>query len=189
MSCLSIEVKRELAELVSSISMVDGPCPCYSYFTGIIHPKCLVCEFDDRIVWDVEMVHHQCKTGANFWQDGLQCPRCTHDPVRSFPLHIRIEDDEILRSNEKVVLYRAKNLLTSRTPCVDARDLFSGVMPADGGSARSPQQSVILAELFCGGFSGWSHVNRTLVDLGVPIQHAWSLDIDNVALQTYVRTH
>lgn len=189
MSCLSIEVKRELAELVSSISMVDGPCPCCSYFTGIIHPKCLVCEFDDRIVWDVEMVHHQCKTGANFWQDGLQCPRCTHDPVRSFPLHIRIEDDEILRSNEKVVLYRAKNLLTSRTPCVDARDLFSGVMPADGGSARSPQQSVILAELFCGGFSGWSHVNRTLVDLGVPIQHAWSLDIDNVALQTYVRTH
>ena len=189
MSCLTNEVKKELSELMDSISFVDGPCPCYTYFSGMIRPKSLLGEYSDRMVWDVEMIHHEHRTGENFWRESCFQTACAHEPVRSFPLHIRLEDADVLRNHQKVVLYRVKNLLSFRSPHVDARDLFSGMIPVVEEQVKSPSQSVILAELFCGGFSGWTHVNRTLVDMGIPIQHAWSLDIDNIALQSYVKTH
>ena len=189
MSCLPMEVKHELFEILHSSSFLEGPCPCYSYFTGMIHPKGLLAEYSDRMVWDVEMIHFERKTGVNIWGDGLNHMPCSHEPIRSFPLHIRLEDAHILQNHDKIVLYRAKNLLAGAVPCVDVRDLFSGMIPVTCRNSTVASRSVILAEMFCGGFSGWSHVNRTLVEMNIPIRHAWSMDIDSIALQTYVRTH
>ena len=114
----------------------------------------------------------------------------SHDfHYRSFPFQIRLEDAHILQRYESVLLYRAKNLMTNRPPCVDARDLFSELNPVVDSLPPSISRSLTIAELFCGGYSGWTHVNRTLVELGISMQHAWSLDMDNVALQSYVKTH
>ena len=189
MSCLPMEVKHELFEILHSSSFLEGPCPCYSYFTGLIHPKGLLAEYSDRMVWDVEMIHFERKTGVNIWGEGLNHMPCSHEPIKSFPLHIRLEDAHILQNHDKIVLYRAKNLLAGAVPCVDVRDLFSGMIPVTCRNSTVASRPVVLAEMFCGGFSGWSHVNRTLVEMNIPIRHAWSMDIDSIALQTYVRTH
>eukprot|EP00435_Cladocopium_sp_Y103_P066458 s404_g28.t1 len=63
-----------------------------------------------------------------------------------------------------------------------------GIIPAPECRTADTADLVHVLELFCGGFSGWSHVTRALKTLHLPVITSLAVDIDVDCVQAYAKT-
>ena len=61
-------------------------------------------------------------------------------------------------------------------------------MPTPEYRVDKDDDDICVLELFCGGFSGWSHVTRGLKEMQFPIATGVALDIEHACVDAYHHT-
>ena len=64
----------------------------------------------------------------------------------------------------------------------------SGVFPSPECRMTSADDALRTVELFCGGFSGWSHVGRFLQTMEMPLERCLALDLDRDCVLAFHKT-
>jgi hypothetical protein len=65
----------------------------------------------------------------------------------------------------------------------------SAIIPVSPSSPLDETKPLVAGELFCGGFSGWTHAIHELMLQNMNIEHAFALDRDATCCQLYMKTH
>eukprot|EP00435_Cladocopium_sp_Y103_P052891 s2212_g16.t1 len=107
----------------------------------------------------------------------LQLPgnRCAHDITDQFQLRVSHEQWLCVVSKvSKIICLQAFVFGDLLDVCMEG----GGVIPAPECRGDDSSQLVHVLELFCGGFSGWSHVTRALRTMHLPVETSLAVDID-----------
>eukprot|EP00435_Cladocopium_sp_Y103_P051465 s2317_g16.t1 len=115
----------------------------------------------------------------------LPVVRCAHDISSHFRLKVSHEQWICVVSKVPTVLcLQAFVFADLLDVCLDG----GGVAPAPECRTSDSGDLVHVLELFCGGFSGWSHVTRALKALHLPIITSLAVDIDSDCVLAYSKT-
>lgn len=163
------------------------------HFTAVVRMNGILCECEDRLVVKTEIAPENTGSwgyrGDHFLglEQSMAPTFCNHRPMKEFALHIHKHDEPVLRHDGRILLFNAKNCLHKQPPFIDARDIRTGMLRLDDNMCAKDQIS--FGEFFSGGFSGWSHVIRSLSNEGLPFNHMWSVDYDAIAASTFAKSH
>ena len=139
----------------------------------------------DHVVLACRVVddHHLVQSS---FRDLSQLPRrCAHDVSRHYSLRLR-SDQWSLAAEGCAFLVCLQGFVFS--DCLDASLNGAGILPLPECRHPSPGDKVSVAELFCGGFSGWSHVVSFLQTLQMPAEHSLAVDVDPDCVIAYHKT-
>eukprot|EP00435_Cladocopium_sp_Y103_P073917 s162_g45.t1 len=117
----------------------------------------------------------------------LQLPgkRCAHDITDQFQLRVSHEQWLCVVSKvSKIICLQAFVFGDLLDVCMEG----GGVIPAPECRGDDSSQLVHVLELFCGGFSGWSHVTRALKTMHLPVETSLAVDIDLDCVLAYSKT-
>eukprot|EP00435_Cladocopium_sp_Y103_P051054 s392_g15.t1 len=119
----------------------------------------------------------------------LQLTRCSHDITDRYFLELSPQQWAFAVSGASSVVCLQAFVFA------DTLDVSScggggggGVMPTPESRSSDPRGLMRVIELFCGGFSGWTHVSQMLSTFNLPLETALAVDNDPVYTLTYHRT-
>ena len=193
MSWLCGSALDDLGDLLDSLRLRSHLCPCMQHFTAVVRMRGILCEFEDRMVVQTEIAPENTGSwgfrGDHFLgvEQSMVPAFCKHKPLKEFALHINRHDAPILQYDGRILLFNAKNCLHKQPPFIDARDIRTGMLRLD--EDHWEKDRISFGEIFSGGFSGWSHTIRPLINEGMPFDHMWSVDHDAVAASTFTKSH
>ncbi len=160
------------------------------------------CDFESSLVFRIDRVISmelnstmaECSIVAtsgcmltSFWGCDLIEKRCDHDKVTSF--RTKFSDDQwkcVAKAHELMIAVGAKfqNGFLDLSPMSCALLPFYRTKPD-----CSTIEEIVVAEMFSGGFSGWSHAVRSLIGQGVHMHHRWAIDKDPDCIEAYSKSH
>eukprot|EP00435_Cladocopium_sp_Y103_P020001 s186_g4.t2 len=109
-----------------------------------------------------------------------------HERYQNVTLFVSSEQwNNVLSRHDHVLLLGAKVQGIE----VYANHPDAAVLPVRSRSESPADKPLSIGELFCGGFSGWSHVVHALRSKGLAVHTKWALDRDPCACLAYRRTH
>ena len=129
--------------------------------------------------------------------------RCAHDTIGNIRVMLSMHQWECVASKSNRFIVVGATVEGNR---INACNRSAGVVPAPkyAYSDVSPtfsfhedaeefdvnhEVTLQVGELFCGGFSGWSHAGDCLNDCGLGTKHVWALDKDPIAAKVFSLTH
>ena len=162
-----------------------SPCVC------LCHYRCTCVACDLRVMWMSDQhVGLTCRIDANhhlvkeeFKGVSLRPSRCAHDLTDRFQLKITQEQWTLaVQDATSVICFQAFVF------SLDVSLEGGGIMPTPENRVEKDDDDLCVLELFCGGFSGWSHVTRGLKEMQFPIVTGVALDIEHACVDAYHRT-
>eukprot|EP00438_Fugacium_kawagutii_P018611 Skav234506 [mRNA] locus=scaffold1613:214351:215427:- [translate_table: standard] len=188
MAPLSRDAKMKISSIIDATIPVHTLCPCVKYFTAVVFKL-----GDFSIQGSKAVVHVRLVNDTPFVRDNFigvtKGDGCDHAMVDHVQVHMNEEDALNLGASTKWLLHNVRYSAHSQVPFIDARHCSSGIMRF-GEEEIKDEKKIMIAELFSGGFSGWSHSIRALRTWGrVPLVHKWVLDNDAIATTAYCQAH
>ena len=122
-----------------------------------------------------------------FWGHDLTAKGCNHHKVTSF--RTKFSDDQwksVAKDHELMIAVGAK----FRDGFLDLSPLTCGILPFHRVKhVYHSHDSIVVTELFSGGFSGWTHGIKSLIGQGVKVHHRWAVDRDCDCIEAYSKSH
>lgn len=134
------------------------------------------------------IIHRSAVLGRNeFLGRSFDNPRCAHDITDSAKLIVTTDQwNHVCSKDQLFVIVGAINSPDGlNTTWGNAGVVF---MPCSRRSFPSDTHATV-CELFAGGFSGWTHVCRSLTHLGHDIRVIAAIDHDQKCIQAYCKSH
>ena len=122
-----------------------------------------------------------------FWGHDLTAKKCEHQQVTTF--RTKFSDDQwksVGKQQDLMIAVGAK----FQNGFLDLSPLTCALMPFHRlKHPNSVANDIVVAELFSGGFSGWTHGVKSLIGQGVNLHHRWAVDRDPDCIEAYNRSH
>lgn len=177
-------------------------CPCRKKISCIV-------ERSSDVTMSQHWVSMRCKIlqpmtyGGEFLHGHRLSPlRCAHDCVNNIRLKMSMYQWESIGAlHHRFVVLNASvegDLVNSacttggvvKVPTYAFSQVDSSMESSEDGDSNSSQKLTLkVGELFCGGFSGWSHGTSALNTTKYQMEHVWALDSDPFATEIYAKTH
>ena len=125
------------------------------------------------------------KTG--FGDYSFMPKRCAHDQDLHWRVTVSMSQwEQVVSKGRTFIAVKAKRSMTT----LDTSSQGSGVLAdPDRRAFSTGDDSYVTAEFFSGGFSGWTQSLRRLSELGYEFRHLLAVDSDEIAAETYARSH
>eukprot|EP00435_Cladocopium_sp_Y103_P019794 s293_g4.t2 len=138
-----------------------------------------------EVVLTCRIVDSHPLTCDRFRDLSLPVGRCAHDITNHYRLKVSHEQWIYWVSKVPTILCLQAFVFSD---LLDVSLDGGGVAPAPECRIADPAGLVHVLELFCGGFSGWSHVTRALRTMHLPVTTSLAVDIDPDCVLAYSRT-
>ena len=124
---------------------------------------------------------------THFGQFNWETKRCAHDISDSVITKVSVDQWEHICSKcKEYIMIEAKLDESGFLTTV----IGGGVVPFHfPPTCPRELQDINAIEFFAGGFSGWTHVCRTLMRVGIPVVVKFALDVDIECAESYCQTH
>eukprot|EP00435_Cladocopium_sp_Y103_P037996 s1003_g10.t1 len=160
-------------------------CPCHYRVTCFATDLEVIQMSAADVILTCRVVDAHPLTCDHFKDLRLPVGRCAHDISNHFRLKVSHEQWICVVSKVPTVLcLQAFVFADMLDVCLDG----GGTAPAPECRTSDSSDLVHVLELFCGGFSGWSHVTRALKSLHLPILTSLAVDIDSDCVLAYSKT-
>eukprot|EP00435_Cladocopium_sp_Y103_P007880 s727_g2.t1 len=188
MSFAPSDVSTKVLEFVTSNCFMPYVCRCRGVVnlrfqkTDVISMTPSVTRVLGKIIDDAG-----CHMRTNFMGTPVnQCQCPDPDRYRNVTLFVSSEQwINVVSKHEHVLLLGVKVQGVE----VFANHSEAAVLPVRQNTEHPNDEPLGIGELFCGGFSGWSHVVHALRSKGLAVHTRWALDRDPCACLAYRRTH
>ena len=186
MPWISCEHQKLVADILDDATMSTKICPCKERITAIVKTSEIVTEKFDGFYVFADILEPVGYPRDNILRSSIVPPQCGHDGITGLHMVVNKEDISRAVSKEKLLVFNARVSFANQSPILDVRNLGSGMIDL---TTFYPTSDIKCAELFCGGFSGWTHAIEAMRCSLLPLRHVWALDMDFLAVQTYVKSH
>ncbi len=187
MPWISSETKAILAKTLDEAIPIYDICPCNDIVTLAFQPKSILMQTSDYGAINGDIVDYGQYLGRNFLAEHSNLKSCQHVPVTSIHVVVNLWDIERIMQTSKVLIYHAK-VIRHQTPItIETRGIQTGIL--DLAIEKCDLEKLRFGEVFSGGFSGWTHVTRAIAPSIADLEHAWAIEKDYIAVNTYVDTH
>lgn len=188
MPWINNDTKANLAKVLKQSTPSLSICPCDDVVTIAIQPKQLRHRDISRSIFEADIVPFGGYLSEEIKRKYHNQKHCSHDGISTVKVVVNPWKTEKLNCDETVLLYNAKVRKTDAdTIFVDASGIQTGILSI--GEAIDDDHQIRCAEMFAGGFSGWSHSTTALSTCHYPMKHVWVVDVDNIAIDTYTKSH
>ena len=198
----SKELWDSILDDVMIYHLKSSHCPCCKRISCIV-------ERSSEVVMSRHCVTMQCKIlkpstyGLDFSHEkNLTAMRCAHDCVNHIQLKMSMSQwDAIGSEHHRFVVLNASvegNVISTtcrrggivHAPTYAYSSLESSMVSSVESDFSQPKKlSLRIGELFCGGFSGWSHGAKALNNTKYQMEHVWAVDADPFATHVFAKTH
>ena len=139
-----------------------------------------------QVSFDARMVTIGSAVKADFGDYSFAPRRCAHDIDLSWRVTVSMSQwDQVVSKGRRFMVVNAKLHGTD----LDASAQGSGVLADPDRRAFMDDDCYTTVELFSGGFSGWTQSLRRLTELGYDFRHLLAVDVDEIAAETFARSH
>lgn len=179
------DIRDRVLGILRRYTFQSGFCECTPTISAIIDIQRVICMSMSGVMLECVISDDEGPMGKSFCGYSLDSRQCNHEQMKSFTLTVSVEQwDQVVCHHNRCAVMCA----VVRGTTLDVRDLSSSIVPFRTNSDRSGNK-VLTAELFAGGFSGWTQVIKRLIVDNFPIIHRWVLDKDIGAKEMYERSY
>ena len=184
----SKQVSDVLWDTAKRYSSCTGICPCSKFVTVLISDHSMISMSPGY----VRILGNVCQSGWSVRDQFKGSPflkPCAHDFAQKVEIRLTMSQwSHVVSRIDRFVIVQGC-VTHGMTPMIDAASNHSGII-ADP-TCRIPHEpnSLHFAELFSGGFSGWSQVTHFLDTHGHRIEQRAAVDIDPECQSNYVHTY
>lgn len=114
---------------------------------------------------------------------------CEHDRIHDFVIRFTNVQWEAVARHSDILVATGAKFHEGRLQIPSSK---GAILPLDRRMLREVfghSKSLTVAEMFCGGFSGWSYGLQGLVQRGISLHHLWGIDRDADCIKAYSITH
>lgn len=126
---------------------------------------------------------------SHFNDISLTGEMCDHERNSDFLVRFsNLQWEAVARHTEHLIATGAK----FKSGYLEIPSTKGALMPLQrrrGDEGNSETQHLRVAEMFCGGFSGWSYGLRGMVKRGIRLRHLWAVDRDIDCIKAYSISH
>ena len=117
----------------------------------------------------------------------LATRQCNHEQTKSFRANFDNEQWKVLENHGYHAIMIGGKF---RSGVIDLSSDRCAILPFDRHAKSEADARVVnFAEMFAGGFSGWTFVAKSISKMGIDLRHLWAIDKDPDCRESYVFTH
>ena len=185
MEVVTPEIRGRILDILRQYTFRSGLCDCISHLSAAIEIQRVISMSVKSVMLECKIIDSSIPMGKSFMGFSLDSQQCQHDQVRSITVVVSSEQwGHVVSHHKRCALIKA----VVHGTILDVRDPISSIVPFRVGS-EVINEHVVTAELFAGGFSGWTQVIKKLIMENIPLIHRWVLDKDVCAKHMYERSY
>ena len=177
----------DILHIAKCYSCTSTICPCRDIITAVVSRSNAVTMSSTTVEFQCNIHRHSGLHRDEFMGKSLENLRCAHDISTCTNILVTMDQwDHVCSDNPMFVVVGAVNTPNG----LDATKGHAGVVPLPSDRTKTSNDwGVKVCELFAGGFSGWTHVCRSLTHIGHDITVVAAVDHDEQCMQAYCQSH